>query len=375
MKDKNEILSSATRIAEDIARKHAADVDKKSEFPRAVVDAMRDAGLLGLVSAESVGGLGGGPAIAAEVVERLARECASSAMVIAMHYAATAVIEKLGPEGVRRGIASGEHFTTLAFSEAGSRGQFWAPVSSASEAGGKVKLNARKSWVTSAHEARSYVWSSKPLAGSEASTLWLVPADTKGLRIAGGFDGLGLRGNDSCPVTAEDAQIDSGNRLGNDGGGFKWMLELVLPWFNLMNAATAVGLMEAATARTAAHASGTGFEHSGTKIADLPTVRAYIARMRVKTDMARALWLDSLAAVESARADAVLRVLESKVACGETANEVVDLAMRVSGGAAFRKDVGVERIFRDARASQVMAPTSDVLYEFIGRAVCNMPLF
>jgi alkylation response protein AidB-like acyl-CoA dehydrogenase len=68
-------------------------------------------------------------------------------------------------------------------------------------------------------------------------------------------------------------------------------------------------------------------------------------------------------------------VLESKAAAGDAAAEVVDTAMRVCGGAAFRKEVGVERAFRDARASLVMAPTSDVLYDFIGKAICGMALF
>ena len=52
-----------------------------------------------------------------------------------------------------------------------------------------------------------------------------------------------------------------------------------------------------------------------------------------------------------------------------------DLAMRVCGGAAFRKEVGVERNFRDARAASVMAPTTDTLYDFIGRIACGLPLF
>ena len=71
----------------------------------------------------------------------------------------------------------------------------------------------------------------------------------------------------------------------------------------------------------------------------------------------------------------MLRVLEVKAAAGETATEVTDLAMRVCGGAAFRKEVGVERHFRDARAATVMAPTTDALYDFIGKAVCGLPLF
>jgi alkylation response protein AidB-like acyl-CoA dehydrogenase len=68
-------------------------------------------------------------------------------------------------------------------------------------------------------------------------------------------------------------------------------------------------------------------------------------------------------------------VLECKAAAGEAAAEVADLAMRVCGGAAFRKDIGVERMFRDARAALVMAPTTDVLYDFIGKAVCGLPVF
>ena len=97
--------------------------------------------------------------------------------------------------------------------------------------------------------------------------------------------------------------------------------------------------------------------------------------MRVKTDACRALLEDALTALETGGEDAMLRVLEVKAAAGEAATEVTELAMRVCGGAAFRKEVGVERHFRDARAATVMAPTTDVLYDFIGKAVCGLPLF
>jgi alkylation response protein AidB-like acyl-CoA dehydrogenase len=71
----------------------------------------------------------------------------------------------------------------------------------------------------------------------------------------------------------------------------------------------------------------------------------------------------------------MLRVLECKASAGEAATEVLDLAVRVCGGAAFRKDLAVERYFRDTRAAGVMAPTTDVLYDFIGKIACGMPLF
>ena len=117
------------------------------------------------------------------------------------------------------------------------------------------------------------------------------------------------------------------------------------------------------------------YENSGSRLADLSTIRNYVARMRMKTDMAKSLLDDTIAAMETGRPDTMLRVLECKAAAGETATEVLDLAMRVCGGSAFRNEVGVERFFRDARAAGVMSPTTDMLYDFIGKAVCGMPLF
>src|SRR5262249_57460057 len=123
---------------------HAVRVDR-GEFPAETLRALGDAGLLGLVSAAEVGGKGRGLQAAAAVVERLARECGSTAMVVCMHYCATAVIEASGPTDVRRAIAAGEHLTTLALSEAGSRSQFWVPLSTATPDGANIRLNALKS--------------------------------------------------------------------------------------------------------------------------------------------------------------------------------------------------------------------------------------
>ncbi len=367
-------LSAAEQVAK-IAAQNATTVDVDAAFPSATVDAAREAGLLGLISSTDVGGHGLGPRAAAAVVERVARECASSAMVLTMHYAGTAVIEAHGPRNVREAIARGEHLSTLAFSEKGSRSHFWAPLGTAEVEGDTVRLDASKSWVTSAHRADAYVWSSRPSAGDELCSVWLVPADAEGLKVAPGFDGIGLRGNDSCPVLADGARIPVANRLGEDGSGFGTMMEVVLPLFSVMISAGSIGFMEAAVATTCEHAGGLAYEHLDSKLADLPTIRAYIARMRIEVDKTRALWLDTLDALESGREDAMLRVLECKAASGDSASSVLDLAMRVCGGLAFRKEVGVERRFRDSRAALVMAPTSDQLYDFIGRAVCGMELF
>ncbi len=202
-----------------------------------------------------------------------------------------------------------------------------------------------------------------------------MPANTPGLEVAGAFDGLGMRGNSSRPIAARDVAIPADHRLGTDGGGFDIMMSLVLPWFQVLNAACSIGIAESAIERTVAHVTSTRYVHLDQTLADQPVTRAHIAAMRLRADQASALLLDTLTAIETSRENAVLRVLEVKPAASEAVLAVTDLAMRVCGGSAFRKEVGVERNFRDARAATVMAPTTDALHDFIGRAVCGLPLF
>ena len=368
-------LEKLDTVVRDIIEPAAVATDRDAVFPRAAIAALGEAGLLGLVSATGVGGMGLGLAEAAQVVERIAKACPSTAMVVTMHYCGTTVVEKLGADSIRREIAAGRHLTTLAWSDVGSRSHFWASVGSARPDGEAYLLDCDKTMVTAAGEADSYVWSSPPAQAAGASTLWLVDSKTAGLSQPKLFDGMGLRGNGSSPLSCKALRLPVSAMLGSDGGGFDIMLGAVLPVFSVLIASCSQGIMEAALERACAHASASKFEHLGSALADLPTVRAYLARARIRADMARTLRDDTLAALAGGRADAMLRVMQVKAAAAEAALEVTDVAMRVCGGAAFRKDVGIERYFRDARAASIMAPTSDVLFDFIGKAVCGLPVF
>lgn len=367
-------LDALAGVIEHVVAPAARDVDRDGAFPQASMAALGDAGILGMVSAAEVGGAGQGLAEAAEVVERLAGACGSTAMVVLMHYAATAIIEAQGADALRREVAGGQHLTTLAFSEVGSRSHFWAPLGTAVADGDAVRLDARKSWVTSAGHADTYVWSSRPLEADGPMTLWAVPVHAPGLTEPAPFDGLGLRGNASAPVTAVDVRVARDAMIGADGKGLDLALAAVLPWFLVLSGAFSLGLMEAVTNETRGHITTTRLVHLDQTLAQQPIVRADFARMCVETDRTRALLADTLAALGSGRPDAMLRVLEIKAAAGESAIAVTDLAMKVCGGAAFRKELGVERRFRDARAARVMAPTTDALLDFVGRAVCDLPL-
>jgi alkylation response protein AidB-like acyl-CoA dehydrogenase len=149
----------------------------------------------------------------------------------------------------------------------------------------------------------------------------------------------------------------------------------VLPWFNLGNAAVSVGLCRAGLKATVAHAGATRFDHLGESLASLPTIRAQLARMQIAVDSMEAYLRAAAESVASPDDGTLLKVLSIKAAANDTALLVTDSAMRVCGGAAFSGRLGIDRFFRDARAGHVMAPTADVLYDFIGKAITGQPLF
>jgi alkylation response protein AidB-like acyl-CoA dehydrogenase len=364
------------RVIDQVVAPGAASVDASGEFPRAQLDALGAAGLLALTVPATYGGGGAGLREAADVARELGSVCASTAMIVTMHYAATAALTAAGDKETLSAIAAGTHLSTLAFSEAGSRSHFWVPLSTAviEGNGATVRLDASKSWVTSAGQADSYVWSSRPVSADGLMTLWLVPSSADGLTVSGPFDGLGLRGNSSAPVSADGVRVPLADRIGDDGAGLDLAMAAVLPYFLICSAAMSAGLMRRLAEETAAHLQRTHYAHLGQSLAQQAQPRAQLARLRIEADRAWALVTAALDAVEAGREDAQLLVLEVKAAAGEAAAEAADLALRAGGGSAFRKESPVERLFRDSRAARVMSPTTEHLHDFVGRALLGLPL-
>jgi alkylation response protein AidB-like acyl-CoA dehydrogenase len=171
-----------------------------------------------------------------------------------------------------------------------------------------------------------------------------------------------------------DLPVSAADRIGAEGSGLGLKLQTIMPWFNLGNAAVSAGLSSAAVDAAVAHASGSRFVHLGQSLAELPTIRAQLARIALDLAALRAylrVAADSVAAPDEAT---TLHVLGVKAYANDAALRITDTAMRVCGGAAFSEHLQLERYFRDARAGHVMAPTADALYDFYGRAITGLPL-
>jgi len=377
--DQTAVVRKAREIAEAVIAPNAAAVDRDARFPAESIRALGEAGLLGLTIPSEYGGQAQSLRAAAAVLDEIAQRDASVGMIYLMHLCGIACYSAAPgmAENELREAAAGRHLATLAWSEKGSRSHFWAPTSQAIKQDGAVKLNAEKSWVTSAGYADGYVVSTRsPESKSPTDTvLYLVLKGDRGHSTSGPWDALGLRGNASAPMLLKGCAVPSQRAFCEPGKGFEFMLGVVLPVFQIGNAAISVGICEAAVQATAQHLTQRRLEHLDAPLSALPTLRARLAQMRIETDRARAHLVSVMDAVESQAPTATLMVLESKAAEAESALLVTDLAMKACGGTAFSKHLSVERNFRDARAANVMAPTTDVLHEFIGRALCGMELF
>ena len=372
----------AQRIAETIVREHAAQVDSESLFPAESISALAKEGLLGLTLPVEFGGKGLGMPAFASITETLSQECASTAMIYVMHVVASQSLAQsthfARKKEVLRAISDGKHLSTLAFSETGSRSHFWAPVSNLVSENAAYRVNAKKSWVTSAHSADSFISVSlaqAPGVSQPGLTAYWVDRNADGVQIGKSFEGMGLKGNDSVPVTFENLNVAVDTLLTEPGASTDLVLGVVLPWFAVGTAAMAHGLCERSLALTSQHLIGQSFEHLGVGLRDLPILRARYAEMLTRTTASRSLLVIALDRVQKADPSAALYILQARLDALDTALLVTDLAMKACGGAAFSKHVPVERAFRDARAGWVMAPTADHLREFIGRLALGLPLF
>jgi alkylation response protein AidB-like acyl-CoA dehydrogenase len=381
-KSAHDLLEDIEKLAKAKLAPRADEIDRTRRFPRQNIEELGRHGLLGLVVRTEYGGVGAGLPEMAQVLERMAQACASTAMVTLMHYCGTAVIAAKGSATLRQyilpAIARGEHLTTLAFSEAGSGGHFYMPVSEVRRNGHGLRLSAQKTFVTSAGEADSYVVSTRK-AGASGPTdldLYLVAKGAKGFEVGTPFEGLGLAGNGSAPMKLDEVELEEEKRLGNEGSGFQTMMEVVLPHFQVGVAAVSLGIAAAAFQAASAHVTARKYEHAGgIALSAIPRVQFLAAEMALELRCARAYLSETIRRVGASDPEAMLDVLGVKAQAAEAALAVASRAMTLGGGAAFGRRGGLERIFRDAQAASVMAPSTDVLKEFLGKACLGVPLF
>lgn len=372
-------------LAEEITRTdiapHSARVDRDCAWPEHSMRALADAGLLGLHVPRQLGGYEQGLLALAVTSESIARGCASSALCYGMHCVGSAVIAAKATayhkERYLRPIAEGKHITTLALSEPGTGSHFYLPLTGVERAEDQFVLNGTKRFVTNGARADSYVVStqaSNPMAEAGEFNCIIVDAGTGGMKWCEPWQGVGMRGNSSITLQLENARVPSVNLLGQEGDQIWYMFEVVAPYFLIAMAGTYVGVAQAALDFTLAHLNNRQYAHSGERLADLPMLQHKVAEMNVAIEKTRGLVYHAAYLGDTAHPQATASIMLAKADAGDTAVWVTNEAMTCCGGHAYRENSELSRLMRDARASHVMAPTTDVLKTWAGRLMLGLPL-
>ncbi|QBE66723.1 acyl-CoA dehydrogenase family protein [Pseudoduganella lutea] len=377
-----EQLVSLTRdiVASDVAPR-AAGVDEHCTWPAASMEAFAAAGLLGLQVPATLGGHGQGLLALAAVSAEIARACPSSSLCFGMHCVGTAVIAAKATadqqERYLRPIAAGRHITTLALSEAGTGAHFYLPETQLVKGDTGYTVNGTKQFVTNGSHADSYVVSTLASDGSAAGgdfSCLVVDRDTPGMGWQGDWAGFGMRGNSSRALVLDSVQVPAANLLGAEGDQVWYVFEVVAPFFLMAMAGTYLGVAQSALEAAGAHLRNRRYAHSGAALRDIETLQTRYAKMWIAFQKTRALVFEAAARGDAGDPDALPFLLASKADAGETAIALAGDAMTICGGSAYRDNSRVAQMLRDARASHVMSPTTDLLHLWAGRALLGIPL-
>ncbi len=374
------LVERTRRIVELEIAPRAEATDRDARWPVENMQALARAGLTGLAVPAQHGGMGLGLSGLAQVCETIATACPSTALCFGMHCVATAVLAaRATADQVERflvPIAAGRHLTTLALSEAATGVEFYFPRTMLHDEPDGFLVDGEKAFVTNGGYADSYVTSVTDGTDHAPGQFSCLVIEAERLANAWGppWTGLGMRGNSSRSVALDHVPVPRENLLGRKGDQIWFVFEVVAPWFLIAMASTNAGIAHAAVDLARADIAGRVRTHTATTLAHEPVVQTQLARAFRAVVAARALVQSAALRADEGESDAALWVMAAKAQATETAVSVVNSAMDLCGGRAYREGHGLARLLRDARAGNVMSPTSNLLEMWIGRSLLGVPM-
>ncbi|MBV5320668.1 MAG: acyl-CoA/acyl-ACP dehydrogenase [Sulfuricurvum sp.] len=356
---------------------YTVQADREGVFPKEAYTALKKEGYTGLLVPKEYGGASGSIVDHVETCMALGSVCATTALCYMMHNVATMSIVAFGTSEQKEfylpKIASGELALALAFSETGTGTHFYNPEIKAVKTENGYLLNGKKSFVTSAHHADYYLVLAANPEG-EGLSVFATPNTMEGMRHDdSAWDGLGMRGNASVPVYYENVAISDDHLVGAHGDGVGIVFNVVAPFFILGLASVYTGLSLAASGCAIEYASSRAYT-DGSTLSQIETVQLHIAALFSSASASKALTLNAAQAALEGRSDALALIISARLEASTNAVDVCSRAMKVGGGHAYSKRLPLERYLRDAYAAAVMAPSTDVLSVWLGKALTGQQI-
>ncbi len=365
-------------FAKEFVDPYAKVIDDEARFPRETFKALGEHGYFKLLIPEEQGGLGLGPVEHQEAVLALAESCPTVGLCYMMSNVALNCILAKGnatlKDRVIKDVVENNKFLALAYSEFGTGTHFYKPEITAEENGGKTTLNGYKSMVTSAEEASYYLVLAPSIKNPGQINNWCIPYESDGLSFEmSEWQGVGMRGNASCPMKMDNVTLDDSFKIGDDGDGMSQVFELVAPLFIIGLAGVYSGLT-AMQSRLATEYALSREYPDGTNLSKFETVQIHLAKLYVMAQNSKTFTREAAIALTNGDEEALAKIIGARINASENAIESSRIAMRVGGGKTYNKATQIERLMRDSYAGQIMAPSVDVLTVWLGKALTGQPL-
>jgi len=356
----------------------AGDLDKEHRFPAEQIKLMADLGLMGIMVPEKEGGTGMDVLAYAIAIEEISRGCASTGVIMSVNNSLYCdPLMRYGTEEQKKTFlapfASGEKLGCFGLSEPGNGSDSAAASTTAVRDGDDYILNGTKAWITNAHDAHAAVviaTTDKSLKHRGLSA-FIVPTDTSGFSVGKKEDKLGIRASSTGNLIMDGCRIPASNLLGEEGMGFKIAMS-TLDGGRIGIAAQALGIAQASLEVATQYAqTRVAFNKP---ISKLQAIQFKLADMAVRVESARLL-THRAAVLKTNKQPYTKEAAMAKLAASEAATANAHACIQVLGGMGYVSDMPAERLYRDARITEIYEGTSEIMRIVIaGQVIKEMPV-
>ncbi len=364
--EQEQIRQLARDFAENELRPRTAEWDRESRFHSEVMPMLGELGFFGMLLPEEYDGLNLGMLSYLVALEQIAWGDASVAITMSVHNSLpTQMILKYGSDEQKKKwlpvMARGEALGAFALSEAGSGSDAASLKMRAERDGDGWVLSGEKLWVTNGGQADVVLVMARTDApgdrrGPRGISAFIVPTDTPGYQVGRKEDKTGLRSSETVAVAFNEMRLGPEALLGEQDKGFIYALSS-LEGGRLGVGAQALGIAEAALDHAVDYAAER--KQFGRPIKDFEGLAFKLADMATRVEASRGLLYRAARAWDAGQPDMRLSSM-TKLHCSETAVWVTSQAINVFGGYGFMRDYPVEKLFRDAKVTEIYEGTSEI---------------
>jgi hypothetical protein len=365
------------QLARDFARTeiapHSDKWDRDAMMDPSILEKLATLGFLGMMVPEQYDGLGLDTVTYLVALEEIAAVDASVAVAMSVHNSLpTQMILRYGSDAQRQrflpAMARGETLGAFALSEPEAGSDAAAMTTQAVRDGTDWVLDGTKAWVTSGDQAGlilAMARTDRPgeRRGARGISAFIVTPDLQGFRVGKKENKLGLRASPTVQVTFDRMRVPADHLLGQEGKGFVYAMQS-LDHGRLGVAAQAVGIARAALEYSVHYAAER--RQFGHPIKEFEAIQFKLANMATRVTAARALLYSAASAKD--RGEPITQFSSmSKLFASETAMWVTTEAIQIFGGYGYMKEYPVERLFRDAKVTEIYEGTSEIQRIVIAR--------